>query len=56
MSIEQRMAVKFCVLNGKNRNETMEIVVKAYCDAALKRTALHKWLSRYENGYKSVID
>ena len=34
----------------------MEMVVKAYGDAAMKRTALHKWYSRYENGYESVID
>ena len=34
----------------------MEILVKAYGDAAMKRTALHKWYSRYENGYESVMD
>ena len=57
MSVEQRTAIKFCVLNGKNRKETMEMLVKAYGDAAMKRTALHKWYSsRYENGYESVMD
>ena len=40
----------------KNRKETMEMLVKAYGDAAMKRTALHKWYSRYENGYESVMD
>ena len=40
MSVEQRTAIKFCVLNGKkNRKETMEILVKAYGDAAMQRTA-----------------
>ena len=34
----------------------MEMLVKAYGDAAMKRTALHKWYSQYENGYKSVMD
>ena len=34
----------------------MEMLVKAYSDAAKKRTALHKWYSRYENGYESVMD
>ena len=34
----------------------MEMLVKAYGDAAMKRTALHKWYSRYENGYESVMD
>ena len=52
MSVEQRTATKFCVLNGK----TMEMLVKAYGDATMKRTALHKWYSRYENGYESVMD
>ena len=56
MSVEQGTAIKFCVLNGKNRKETMEMLVKAYGDAAMKRTALHKWYSRYENGYESVMD
>ena len=56
MSVEQRTAIKFCVLNGKNRKETTEILVTAYGDATMKRTALHKWYSRYEKGYKSVMD
>ena len=34
----------------------MEMLVKAYGDAAMNRTALHKWYSRYENGYESVLD
>ena len=34
----------------------MEMLVKTYSDAAMKRTALHKWYSRYENGYESVMD
>ena len=32
------------------------MLVKAYGEAAMKRTALHKWYSRYGNGYKSVIE
>ena len=57
MSVEQRTAIRFCVLNGKkNRKETMQMLVKAYSDAAMKRKALHKWYSRYENGYESVMD
>ena len=39
----------------KNRKETMEMSVKAYGDAAMKRMALHKWYSRYEDGYKNVM-
>ena len=43
-------------MEKKNRKETMEMLVKANGDAAMKRTALHKWYSRYENGYESVMD
>ena len=43
-------------MEKKNRKETMEMLVKAYGDAAMKRTALHKWYWRYENGYESVMD
>ena len=56
MSVEQRTAIKFCVLNVKNRKETMEMLVKAYGDATMKRTALHKLYSRYKNRYESVMD
>ena len=56
MSVIQRTAIKFCVLNVKNRKETMEMLVRAYSDATMKRTALHKWYSQYENGYESVMD
>ena len=34
----------------------MEMLVKAYGDAAVMRTALHKWYSLYENGLESVMD
>ena len=56
MSVKQRTAIKFCVLNGKNRKETMETLVKAYSDAAIRRMTLHKWYSWYENVYKSVMN
>ena len=40
----------------KTEKKPMEMLVKAYGDAAMKRRALHKWYSRYENGYESVMD
>ena len=33
----------------------MEMLVKAYVDAAMKRMALHKWYLLYEIGYESVM-
>ena len=54
MSVEQRLNSVFSMLIS--RKETMEMLVKAYGDATMKRTALHKWYLRYENGYESVMD
>ena len=56
MSNREQRSIKFCVLNVKNRKETMEMLVKAYGVATMKRTALHKWYAQYENGYKSVME
>ena len=52
---EQRLNSVFS-MEKKNRKKTMEMLVKANGDATMKRTALHKWYSRYENGYESVMD
>ena len=52
---EQRLNSVFS-MEKKNRKKTMEMLVKAYGDATMKRTALHKWYSQYENGYESVMD
>ena len=43
MSVEQRAAIKFSVLNGKKQKRNYENVVKAYGESAMKKTALHKW-------------
>ena len=43
MSVKQRTVVKFSVHNeNKNRKETMGMWLKAYGDAAMNRTTLHK--------------
>ena len=49
MSVKQRTGIKFCILKGKKQKKTMEMLVKAYGNAAMKRTALHKWYLRHEN-------
>ena len=43
-------------MEKKQKRNYVEMLVKAYGDAAMKRTAFHKWYSRYENGYESVMD
>ena len=56
MSVEQRSAVKFCVLNGKTKRETMNMLEKAYGDKVMKKTAMYKWFSRFQNGQETVTD
>ena len=56
MSVEQRTGIKNSVFSIEKKKETMEMLVKAYGDAAMKRTALHKWYWRYINGYESAMD
>ena len=51
MSVEERKAIKLCVFNGKTEKK-QEMLVKAYGDAAMRRTALPKWYSRYEKGIR----
>ena len=34
----------------------MEVLVKVYGDAAMKKTALYKWYVRYEDGHECVFD
>nr|CAH7754253.1 unnamed protein product [Callosobruchus chinensis] len=53
---EQRAAVKFCFLLGKSPAETVVMVKKAYGDAALSKTRVYEWFSRFKNGEMSTGD
>ena len=54
MAEEQRSAIKFCVLNGFSKKETMLRLQKAYGEQAMKKTAM--WFSRFVDGRKSTHD
>ena len=50
-ALEQRSAIKFCVANEKSRQETFKT---AFGNNAMKKTALYKWCSKFEQGDTSV--
>ena len=50
MSVEQRTAIKFCVLTGVSKYDTVIKIQYAYGEAAMKKTAIYKWLKRFTEG------
>lgn len=56
MAEEQRSSIKFCVLNGLSKKETMVMLQKAYGDKAMKKTAMYKWYARFLEGQQSIHD
>ena len=53
-ALEQLSAIKFCVANKKSRQETFEMLLTAFGNNAMKKTALNKWYSKFEQGDNSV--
>ena len=45
---EQRAAVKFSFLLGKSAAETIVMLKTAYGDAALSKTRVYEWFSRFK--------
>ena len=54
-ALEQRSAIKFCVANKKSRQETLEMITP-FGNNAMKKTALYKWYSKFEQGGNYVTD
>jgi len=54
--LEQRAAVKFCFLLGKTAGETVLMLETAYKEAALGKTQVYEWFSRFRNGELSLAD
>ena len=55
-ALGQPSAIKFCVANKKSRQETFEMLKTAFGNSAMKKTALYKWHSKFEQGNNSVTD
>ncbi|VVC29679.1 Protein-tyrosine phosphatase-like,Dual specificity/tyrosine protein phosphatase, N- [Cinara cedri] len=53
-SHEQRVAVKFCFLLGKDTAETVNLLKTAYKDDAFGKTQVHEWFTRFKNGELSI--
>jgi len=54
--LEQRAVVKFCFLLGKTAGETVVMLETAYKEAALGKTQVYEWFSRFRNGELSLAD
>ena len=53
---EQRVAIKFCCKVDFSATKTVELVEKAYDDAAISRTTIFEWHKRFREGGESVKD
>jgi transposase len=54
--LEQLVAVEFCFLLGKTAGEKVVMLETAYREAALGKTQVYKWFSRFRNGELSLAD
>ena len=50
------MAIKFCCKVNFLATKTVELIQKAYGDAALSRTTIFEWHKRFQEGRESVKD
>lgn len=49
MNPEQRYSVKFCVLMGKSRSETLSMIQSTYGTAAMSRTRIYEWYNTFKD-------
>ncbi|XP_037942851.1 protein GVQW3-like [Teleopsis dalmanni] len=54
-SVEQRICLKFCVLNEISCVEALKIVQKAYGDSSMSRTQAYEWYKSFKEG-RGVIE
>ena len=55
-NIEQRICLKFCVLNGISCAESLKMLQKAYGECALSKTRVYEWYKAFAEGRKVVKD
>ena len=53
---EQRVGIKFCCKINFSATKTVELIQKAYGDAALSRKTIFEWHKRFREGRESVKD
>jgi hypothetical protein len=54
--IEQRVCIKFCVKLRKSATKTLEMLLEAFEEHSLSRTAVFEWYSSFKAGRVSVED
>jgi len=52
--LEQCAVVKFCFLLGKMAGEIVVMLETAYKEAALEKTQVYEWFTRFRNGVGRV--
>lgn len=53
---EQRANIKFCVLLQKSPGETLQMLIQAYGDVAMKKSQVYEWHKRFREGRVSIED
>jgi len=53
---EKRVAIKFCCRVDFSATKAVELIQRAYGDAALSRTTIFEWHKRFREGRESVKD
>ena len=56
LSVEQRLAIKFCFKAVKSATETLQTVNAAYGDQALTRSNVFRWYGRFRDGREDTED
>jgi len=54
LSMEQRVAIKFCFKAGKSETETLQMVNAAYGDQALSRSNVFRCYGRFRDGLEDA--
>ena len=55
-NIEQRICLKFCIVNGISCAESLKILQKAYGESTLSKTRTYDWYSAFKSGRDVVED
>jgi len=56
LSMEQRLAIKFCFKAGKSATETLQMVNATYGDQALSRLNVFRWYGRFRDRREDIED
>jgi hypothetical protein len=56
LSMEQRLAIKFCFKARKSGTKTLQMVNAAYGDQALSRSNVFLWYGRFRDGREDSED